>query len=609
MTRLGRLWLLLGVSLLILVSAASCSDNNPTSTTTAQPTAIGNGSTEPGAQRSQLIRPTPTVSPPVPTLEPTPTRVPDGFSVSGKPVMGNAVRGGTLTASIWHSDYEFSTWEQHEGMSFVTMHPLHNLLLQPRTWGATDDFQRDSFLELHPDLATGWETAPDGLAVTFTLREDIFWTDGTPFTCDDVAWTYNSIRTGLGLVRSPRAVYLSAIEDVICTDDLTALFLLREPKAAIIDAIALPHNIIRPRHVYVKDTPAMRSRLPTVTTGPFVVSEFLPGESISYLRNNNYWDQPFPYLAGLKLMVLPESALAAGLRTGIIDVGKPSGYADLEAEMLEQECENCQFWPRTLAMGHTHHIMLNHSREPWNNAGLKEAVALAVDNTKYIRNVHNGWHFPPTACGFYPSSVWAMPIDRCTNIPGYGDFSTKSSPAADKARAREILDNLGYSPGELSISIFFSDETEQDIAAVISDFQEIGINAASIVLDERDFLARISQGDFDAAVHSDWAVGLDPDLLLYGHFYTGGRDNFGRFSSPEVDALIDEMSVARNQENRRQLAWDALALALEQQAKIIVSHGLFVPAYSSRVRGLMPGLDFQAEHGPQLRYDHTWLAG
>ena len=606
MARLSRLGLLLGIGFVILVSAAACNGDDPSSTTTAEPTAVGNGS--PG-ENGAAIRPTPTIGPTVPTAEPTPTRVPDSVSVSGKPVIGAAVRGGTLVGSIWHSDYSFSTWEQDEGMSFVTMHPLHNMLLQSRTWGATDDFQRDSFLEIHPDLAVGWETAPDGLSVTFTLREDVFWSDRTPFTCDDVAWTYNSIRTGRGLVRSPRSVYLSVIEDVICTDDHTALFLLREPRAAIIDAIALPHNLIRPRHVYVNDTPAMRDRPPTVTTGPFVVSEYLPGESISYSRNDEYWDQPFPYLAGLKLVVLPESALTAGLRSGTIDVGKPAGYTDIEAEMLEQECEVCQFWPRTLAMGHTHHIMLNHSREPWSDAGLKEAIALAIDNTKYIRNVHSGWHFPPTGCGLYPSSVWAMPINRCTSIPGYGDFSTKSSPAADKARAREILDDLGYSPGELSISIFFSDETEQDIAAVISDFQEIGVNAASIVLDERDFLARISQGDFDAAVHSDWAVGIDPGFLFYGHFYTGGLDNYGRFSSPEVDDLIDDMSVVRDLESRRQLAWDALELALRQQAKIIVSHGLFVPVYSSRVRGLMPGLDFQAEHGPQLRYDHTWLAG
>lgn len=606
MTRLSRSGLVLAICLALLIVAAACTNDDSTPTSIAEPTATGNGTV---GQNGNRIHPTPTVNPPVPTVQPVRTSNGDTTSISGKPVPAAAVRGGTLIASVWHSEQTFSTWEDHDGASFIMMHPLHNLLLQPRTWGDTDDFQQHSFLEVHPDLALGWEVSGDGLTVTVNLRSDVVWTDGTPLTCDDIAWTYNSIRTGRGLIRSPRSVYLASVNQVLCEGDYTVQFILREPQASIIDALALPHNIIRPRHIYANDTAAMRNRLPTVTTGPFVVSEHVPGESITYQRNDTYWDQPFPFLSSLQFVILAESALATGLRSGTIDVGKPSGYAYEEAETLESECDSCQVWPRALAMGNTHHIILNHAREPWNTSGLKEVIALAIDNTKNIRNVHNGWHFPPTGCGTYPFSTWAMPIDRCTDIPGFGDFSTKSSPAADKAQAREILTNLGYSPGELSISILFSEATEQDIPAVISDFQEIGINAASVVLNQRDFLARISEGEFDAAVHSEWAISDTLDILLLGHFYTDGHDNFGQFSSPELDDLIDEMGATTDLTTRRELAWDALELALEQQAKIVVSHGVLVPIYSDRVHGVMPGLDFQAEHGPQLRYDHAWLAG
>ncbi len=609
MARVTRPMLLLLCSAALLVVAAACDRFQQSSPvpTNPSPTASDAGVTD----TSATGRPTPTLGPVVPTAAPTATVIPDSVSVSGKPVSGRALRGGTLIASMDDAESTvdaFSTWEQLKGVSFATMQPLHNMLMQSRTWGTADDFQRNSFLELHPDLAVRWETADDGLSVTFTLREDVLWTDGTAFTCGDIAWTYNSIRTGRGLIRSPRAVYLSIVDDVTCADDLTAVFNLRQPKAAIIDAIALPHNIIRPRHVYADATTEMRETLPTVTMGPFVVSEHLPGESITYKRNDTYWDQPFPYLDGLKLVALPESAVAVGLRTGAVDVGNPVGYSSEEAETLERECTSCQFWPRTLAMQHTHHLLLNHSREPWNRPELKEAIALAIDNTKYIRNVYAGWHVSPIGCGFYPSSEWAPPMDRCTDIPGYGDFSTKSSAAADKARAKEILADLGFSPGELNISILFSEETQPGLTATISDIQEIGINAAASALDDRDFLALIASGDFDAAVHSNWAIAIDPDLLLYAHFYTGGRDNFNQFSSVEVDALIDEMSIVRDRDTRKQLAVDALILALEQQAKIIISHRVLVPSYSSRVRGLMPGLDFQTKRGPHLRYDHTWLS-
>ncbi len=595
---------MLVICLVLLVAAAACNDD-AASTTTAEPTAVGDGA---GGQGGGVARPTPTVNPPVPTIQPVRSNIIETTSISGKPVPNDAVQGGTLIASVWQSEQTFNTWEDYEGASFVMMHPLHNLLLQTRTWGDTDDFQRHRFLEIYPDLALGWEISRDGLTITVNLRDDVFWTDGVRLTCGDVAWTYNTIRTGGGLIRSPRSVYFASVRQVECADAFTVLFLLREPRVAVIDALALPHNIIRPQHIYANDTAAMRDRLPTVTTGPFVVAGQVPGESVTYSRNNSYWDQPFPFLSGLEFVILAESALATGLRSGAIDVGKPEGYAKEDAETLQNECDTCQVWPRALAMGQTHHIILNHTREPWNSSGIKEVIALGIDNTKYIRNIHGGWHLPPTGCGTYPYSTWALPIDRCTDIPGYSDFSAKSSPAADKAHAREILANLGYSPGELSISIYFSEVTEEDIPAVISDFQEIGINAASIVLSRQDFLARITEGDFDAAVHSEWAISDAPDLLLLGHFYTDGRNNFGRFSSPELDDLVDTMSAAQNLDTRRELAWDALELALKEQAKIVVSHGVLMPVFSGRVRGVMPGLDYQAEYGPQLRYDHAWLA-
>ena len=85
------------------------------------------------------------------------------------------------------------------------------------------------------------------------------------------------------------------MEDVTCRDDYTVEFLLSAPQAGIVDLLALPQNIIRPEHIYANDTAAMRDRLPEVTSGPFVVSGQVPGESITYRRNGNYWDQPFPF--------------------------------------------------------------------------------------------------------------------------------------------------------------------------------------------------------------------------------------------------------------------------------------------------------------------------
>ena len=602
------LWLYAVLAVAVLVLTGACDrfgmtedpQETPTVTETATPVENVNDNSPPRSTATPIPSTTPRM--------PRPTPRPDSVSLSGKPFSGEANFGGTLIAAVWEEGPSYSTWEESEGIAFPTMHPLYNMLVQPRTWGTVDDFQRDAFLEIHPDLASGWEMSDDGLSVSFSLHEGILWSDGELLTCQDVAWSFNAIRTSESLVRSPRAVHMTAIESVTCPDDLTVLFSLNRPKPAILEVIAQPFNIVRPRHIYVDNTPALRNETPIVTSGPFRLREAFPGESYTYLRNADYWDAPLPFLDGLELVVMQEEAIQAGLRAGTLHVGKSAGFTRDEADLLEAECEVCQFWPRAIAIGRSHYIMLNHTRAPWNNPQIKQAIALAFDNTNYTRTVHSGWHIPPTACGLYPSSYWAMPIERCTSIPGYGDFSTVSSPQDDKARAQAILQEQGYAPGELSVTIVFGTETQGDIAAIISDLLEIGVNAESETLNDEEALAAYRAGNFDAAVHSAWTAGVDPDILLYEHFYTGAVRNYNRYSNAVFDSMVDAMSTTVDQETRRELAWEALELALREQAKIIVSHGVFVPIFNEDVRGLMPAVDYLAEFGPQLRYDHTWLA-
>ena len=82
-----------------------------------------------------------------------------------------------------------------------------------------------------PDLATSWEQSTDGLSWTFTLRDGILFSDDVEFSCADVAWMYNTIRTGDGLDKNPRSAHFSVLNDVTCADDLTAVFHLDQAEA------------------------------------------------------------------------------------------------------------------------------------------------------------------------------------------------------------------------------------------------------------------------------------------------------------------------------------------------------------------------------------------
>ena len=576
-----------------------------------------------GPAEETAVDPTEVSLPPVQPIQgSSPTAVPEATadamddmmneSVSGVPIDDMVQTGGILSGAYTREGPTFSTWEEAAGVGFPTMHPVHNMLIRPRSWGNLEDFQANAFFELKPDLAHSWEISDDGTEITFNLRDGIEWSDGTALTCTDVKWSYDTIRTSDNLRRSPRGVHFNAVEDIQCADDLTVVFNLKWAKPAILEVIGMPYHIIRPAHVYSgTDLEALRNDLPEVTSGPFSITQWNPGERYIFEKNADYWDQPLPHLDGIELQLLGSTAIPVALRAGRLHVGNSSGYTGAAADTLIQECTDvCEFWPRIIASSFSPAMFLNKQREPWNDPAINTAFALAIDNQEYITTVRNDWYVLPTGCGFYPTSPWAMPAERCGQIPGYGDVMGVTTAEEDKQRAREILAAEGYGPeGEpLQLSLAIWQPIEGDAPAFLADLSAIGIEVEADIQESARAYTNWSEGNFDVGVHSFWIAGLDPDITLYEHFYTGSDRNYNRYSSAEFDNLVDEMSRTVDPEARKQLAWDAMELALRDVGKIVVSHSSYVPALNEKVRGLMPALNYLAFYGPQNRYDHVWLA-
>jgi peptide/nickel transport system substrate-binding protein len=526
-------------------------------------------------------------------------------SVSGIPLDPNAKTGGVLTTIATTEGPTFSNWEEAAGIPPYVNHKLLNMIVRPRTWGTEEDYRNNAFFELHPDLAESWEQSPDGLQWVFKLRDGVAWSDGTPLTCADTKWSLDTIRTGEGLNRSPRGVHFLAVDTIECPDDLTMVINMKRPKPAFLEVVGMPYHVVMPKHVYENNTDLMREQPAQATTGPFILNEWIPGEHYIFERNPDYWDKPFPYLDGVEITILARAAHVAALRTSRIDVGDPHGYSAARGDTLIAECDVCAIWPRSIGSSLTA-VMLNHQRPPWNTPEVMDAFSLGLDRNKYISVATQGWAAPPTGCAFYPTGPWAMPTDRCKQVPGY-NFD---DPEGNKEKARQLLADAGYQPGELSVTVFFWSSVAEGggVPPIIEDMQAIGVNATAEALETARAYATWTDGSFDIGVHGFWVAGLDPDVTLYEQFYTGSDRNYNRYNNPEFDRLVDEMSSTVDPELRKQRAWDAMEMALNDQAKIILSHSTYVPVFNKRVQGLMPALNYLAGYGPQNRYDHTWLS-
>ncbi|MBI4236432.1 MAG: hypothetical protein HY688_03640, partial [Chloroflexi bacterium] len=121
------------------------------------------------------------------------------------------------------------------------------------------------------------------------------------------------------------------------------------------------------------------------------------------------------------------------------------------------------------------------------------------------------------------------------------------------------------------------------------------------------FFTVMSSGDFEVGLHSFWIGGIDPDMTLYEHFYTGSDRNYGRYSNPEVDKLIDKQSATLDKEERRKIAWDAIEMAWRTGAKQLLSTTMYQPIVGGRMRGYMPAPNYIVGYGSPLRFQHVWL--
>ncbi|MBK9751705.1 MAG: hypothetical protein IPO91_33750 [Chloroflexi bacterium] len=145
-------------------------------------------------------------------------------------------------------------------------------------------------------LAESWEISEDGLTYTFTLRQDMTWSDGTPITSADILYSWEAIKAGAeGLIDVPGSYIIdptgaTGVLDVQAPDDYTVVVTMASPECTSLSYAA--SIVPAPSHVLPEDVSTLGDSEfnlnPTVTRGPFTFGEFRPGEQVSLVNDPTY---------------------------------------------------------------------------------------------------------------------------------------------------------------------------------------------------------------------------------------------------------------------------------------------------------------------------------
>ncbi|MBW3619943.1 MAG: ABC transporter substrate-binding protein [Actinobacteria bacterium] len=447
-----------------------------------------------------------------------------------------------------------------------------------------------------PELAESWEIADDGREYTFTLRDDVTWHDGEPFTADDVVFTFEEAL--LQLHARTQASMGSALESIEATDDHTVVFRFTEPYAPLLQQLNVTEAPILPEHVYGDGTPLEEHPANTapVGTGPFVFESYTEGSEIRATANPDYFKDG-PFLDGLVMRVIPdEGTQLLSLESGEVDFlwGVPGpDLARLEEDpafVLESTPSN---------PGGANCIMtisFNLERPITSDLAVRQAIGHALDRDRFVDQVLFG-----------QGQVAEAPIS--SGIP-WAHAPDVELPTYDVDEARRLLDEAGWVEGDggvrskdgetLTIDFVHFPTFSKYGELVREQLGEVGFDVELVALEPPVFGPTVfAEDDFDTNVIS-YCNGPDPEIgvrRMYDSALIGDVPftNAAQYSDPDVDRLFEEASQTVATEDRSPIYAEIQRIVAEDLPYMWLVETVGTRAWSARCEGFQPHTGLFAE--------------
>lgn len=428
-----------------------------------------------------------------------------------------------------------------------------------------------------PELAESWAVSDDGLTLTFTLRAGVMFSNGTPLVAGHFKTVFDRLLdpdTGSGA-----AWRMASVASVEAPDDTTVVLNLSAPAPGLLGHLAVSKalGVFDPASV---EDGTINTR--PVGTGPFMITDFQPGNRVLLEKNPNYWRDGLPYLDAVDVRIIgDETVRRTALVTGEVDWAF-SVPAQSVAELSARDDVVVDGTPA----GAYYYIGVNTTEGPLADVRVRQAIAYAINRDNIVEAAEFG-NAEPTQDPIPANSAWAF---------GYAPYEQ------DVERARALLAEAGYADG-FEMNIMPTTEIQATIRAaqvMQADLAAIGIRSDITTLEWAEWLQEQGDGNFDTYICS-WNGLVDPDDFYYAQHHTGEVFNFTGYSNPTVDQLLDDARVLPDPAARKELYQQANQAIVDDAPYIYLYNPLQIHAYKPWVQG------FATRADQSVRFHETWL--
>jgi len=421
--------------------------------------------------------------------------------------------------------------------------------------------------EIQPEIAESWNWKDDTHLI-FHLFKNVRFSNGTPLTAADVAFTLNRARSS-DPKQSKVSGTLKLITDVAALDDYTVQITTSAYSNELIYSLGAYPLAIQSKAAY-EDPNNKKPWL--IGSGAYTFKEWKEGQYVTYALNANYWNQEKSPSVAKEVtykFLLEASQRVIALQNGEIDVCIDPPTTDIRFLKEDKNITvHTQAGTRLFYMG------FNVLKAPFDNQKLRQAVSSAIDKETIISIVLDGR-------GKWQTSVlnrgaWSF-LDNDQVKGGY---------AYDVARAKQLLAEAGYKPGELSVELFSAtDDPYKTIAPIIqANLKEIGINVVIKSMDQATLKTECANGRQQMFLWR-WNIGARVDETYRELFYTGFPTNYHQLKDKYVDEMADRVLTEKDAATRLKLSVDLQNYFVELVPQVPLYVPDLVIAYNKGLKG------------------------
>jgi peptide/nickel transport system substrate-binding protein len=468
----------------------------------------------------------------------------------------------------WAAQSDVMTLDPH-----VQSHTTTSAILQHAYEGLVR-YDRD--FQIEPALATSW-TMTSATEWRFILRKGVKFHDGSPFTADDVLFSFERLKEAA----SSMTLHVSGIKEARRVDDFTVEFVLEKPIPILLRNLVDFRIVSRAWAVKNKTEKAqdLKNKEETFAsrnangTGSYIIRSWSPEQRVVMERNPGWWDKIDGNVDEVVFTPIRQDATRiAALLSGEVDlVTDPptQDVARLRQNKSLRIIDGAEI--RTIFVGLDQHSEeLKYSsirgRNPFKDLRVRKALNLATDAEAIRRNTMRGLSIPAAIIVAPGVNGWSRDLDQREPV--------------DLKEARNLLTEAGYGEGfdftlDCPNNRYVNDE--EICEALVGMWARIGLKAKLNAMPFANFIPRLEKFDSSAYFLGWGATTYDALSSLQSLVRTrangaDGSYNMGRISDPKIDALIDAAKSETDPGRRDSMLKEALQLTAQNYYYVPIHH-------------------------------------